>query len=76
MRKKASFIVWTTVAMVLLSGCGVIKSQFREPSYTQSVKSRTVLRQYAADVWHSIKKHWVRELQLLIRAKLNMADVP
>ena len=28
MRKKASFIVWTTVAMVLLSGCGVIKVSF------------------------------------------------
>jgi len=24
---------------------------------------------WAADVWHSIKKHWVRELQRLIRAK-------
>ena len=24
---------------------------------------------WAADVWHSIKKHWVLELQRLIRAK-------
>jgi hypothetical protein len=49
MREKTSFIVWTMVAMVLLSGCGVTKSQFREPSYTQSVKSRTVLQQYVFD---------------------------
>lgn len=37
---------WMMVVLVLLSGCGVTKSQFREPSYTQSVKSGTVLRQY------------------------------
>jgi hypothetical protein len=25
---------------------------------------------WAADVWHSIKRHWVLELQRLIRARL------
>src|SRR5512135_3773889 len=49
MRKRASFIIWTMVVLVLLSGCGVTKSQFREPSYTQPVKSGTVLRQYVLD---------------------------
>jgi len=28
---------------------------------------------WAADVWHSIKRHWVRELQNLIRAKRGNA---
>jgi hypothetical protein len=35
--------------------------------------SRNIL--WAADVWHSVKKHWVLELQRLIRAKRNGADV-
>ncbi len=34
--------------------------------------SRNIL--WAADVWYSIKKHWVLELQRVIRAKRNGAD--
>ena len=30
---------------------------------------------WAADVWHSIKKHWVLELQRLIRAKTDTDNV-
>ena len=30
---------------------------------------------WAADVWHSIKKHWVLELKQMIRAKRNSHDV-
>ena len=29
---------------------------------------------WAADIWHSVKKHWVLELQRLIRAKRNVAN--
>jgi len=29
---------------------------------------------WAADVWHSIKKHWVLELQRVIRAKRDMVN--
>jgi len=29
---------------------------------------------WAADVWYSIKKHWVLELQRLIRARRDMAN--
>jgi hypothetical protein len=47
MRKNASLIILAMVALSFLSGCGGIPlSQFREPSYTQSVGEGTVVRQY------------------------------
>ena len=39
------------------------------PEIDRSFDSPTDNILYAADVWHSIKKHWVLELQRLIRAK-------
>ena len=49
MRKNAYAILLTMAALALLSGCGVTKSQFREPSYTQPVEKGMVLRQYTLD---------------------------
>ncbi len=43
-----------------------------EPELTAEFKSSTINILWAADVWHSIKKHWVLELQRLINAKRNM----
>ena len=31
---------------------------------------------FAADVWHSVKKHWVLELQNLIRARRALTHAP
>jgi len=42
-----------------------------EPRLTVEFKSSSMNILWAADVWHSIKKHWVLELQNLIRAKRN-----
>jgi hypothetical protein len=39
------------------------------PEIDRTFDSSTDNILYAADVWHSIKKHWVLELQRLIRAK-------
>lgn len=49
MKKNVYAILLTLAALVLLSGCGVTKSQFREPSYTQPVERGMVLRQYTLD---------------------------
>jgi len=49
MKKNAYAILLTMAALVLLSGCGVTKSQFREASYTQPVEKGMVLRQYTLD---------------------------
>ena len=35
---------------------------------TSSLQSNTHIL-WAADVWHSIKRHWVLELQRMIRAR-------
>lgn len=40
-----------------------------EPVLTGEFESSTLNILWAADVWHSVKKHWVIELQNLIRAK-------
>lgn len=40
-----------------------------EPGQAAGVSSPGINILWAADVWHSIKKHWVLELQRLIRAK-------
>jgi hypothetical protein len=45
-----------------------------EPQLTEELKANTTNILWAADVWHSIKKHWVLELQRLILAKRNMAN--
>ncbi|RJQ44501.1 MAG: hypothetical protein C4538_10115 [Nitrospiraceae bacterium] len=43
-----------------------------EPELDVELKSSTSNILWAADVWHSIKKHWVIELQNLIRAKKRL----
>jgi len=48
MRKNPLFI-FLTLATLVLFGCGVTKSGFREPSYTQPVERGTVLWQYVLD---------------------------
>jgi len=45
------------------------------PLNEQSFKSNSHIL-WAADVWYSIKKHWVLELQLLIRAKRDLHHEP
>jgi hypothetical protein len=40
-----------------------------QPRLTRTFKSSSRHILWASDVWHSIKKHWVLELQRLIRAK-------
>jgi hypothetical protein len=45
-----------------------------EPQLTGEFSSSTVNILWAADVWHSIKKHWVIELQNLIRAKRKLSQ--
>ena len=47
-----------------------------EPELTVTFKSSSTNILWAADVWHSIKKHWCLEVQRLIRAKraLKHAD--
>lgn len=42
-----------------------------EPELNVRFESNSANILWAADVWHSIKKHWVLELQRLIRAKRN-----
>jgi hypothetical protein len=42
-----------------------------EPQETVKFESSSKRILWAADVWHSIKKHWVLELKRLIRAKRN-----
>lgn len=44
-----------------------------EPQLTGEFSSSTINILWAADVWHSIKKHWVIELQNLIRAKREIS---
>lgn len=43
-----------------------------EPELTVTFESSSEHILWAADVWHSIKKHWVLELQRLIRAKQKL----
>jgi hypothetical protein len=45
-----------------------------EPQLTGEFSSSTTNILWAADVWHSIKKHWVIELQNLIRAKRKISQ--
>ena len=40
-----------------------------DPELTEDLSSSTTNILWAADVWHSIKKHWVMELQNLIEAR-------
>ena len=49
-----------------------IPSEAPEINVTFQSDSSNIL--WAADVWHSIKKHWVLELQRIIRAKRDMAN--
>ena len=49
-----------------------IPSEAPEINVTFQSSSSNIL--WAADVWHSIKKHWVLELQRVIRAKRDMVD--
>lgn len=42
------------------------------PSMNTDFESSSANILWAADVWHSIKKHWVLELQRLINAKRNL----
>ncbi len=44
-----------------------------EPRLDREFEADTDHILWAADVWHSIKKHWVLELQRLIRAREKMA---
>jgi len=48
-------------------GCGPVETPDLEVQF--DADSSHIL--WAADVWHSIKKHWVLELQQLIRARLS-----
>lgn len=43
-----------------------------EPELDAELESSTMNILWAADVWHSIKKHWVLELQNLIHARRNL----
>jgi hypothetical protein len=43
-----------------------------EPELTVEFESSSTNILWAADVWHSIKKHWSLEVQRLIRTKRNM----
>lgn len=43
-----------------------------EPEIDKEFESSSANILWAADVWHSIKKHWVLELQRLILAKRNL----
>jgi hypothetical protein len=43
-----------------------------EPELTVTFESSSTNILWAADVWHSIKKHWCLEVQRLIRAKRTM----
>jgi hypothetical protein len=45
-----------------------------EPELTVKLNGNTSNILWAADVWYSIKKHWVLELQRLILAKRTMAN--
>jgi len=45
-----------------------------DPQLTGEFSSSTTNILWAADVWHSIKKHWVIELQNLIRAKRRISQ--
>lgn len=45
-----------------------------EPDLTVKFESLSQNILWAADVWHSIKKHWVLELQRLIRAKQKLEN--
>jgi len=49
-----------------------VPTEAPELNVTFQSSSRNIL--WAADVWYSIKKHWVMELQRLIRAKRNGTD--
>ena len=44
------------------------------PEVNVEFESNSVNILWAADVWYSIKKHWVLELQRLIRARRDMAN--
>lgn len=46
-----------------------------KPVLDVSFESSSTNILWAADVWHSIKKHWVLELQRLIHAKRDMKNV-
>jgi hypothetical protein len=45
-----------------------------EPELTADFESSSTNILWAADVWHGIKKHWVLELQRLIRAKNSLGN--
>jgi hypothetical protein len=51
-------------------GCGDVE----EPQLDVSFDSDSAHVLWAADVWHSIKKHWVLELQRLLRSKAQVQD--
>lgn len=46
-----------------------------EPKLTVTFESSSKHILWAADVWHSIKKHWVLELQRLIRARQELKKI-
>ncbi len=45
-----------------------------EPKLNVTFQSNSGHILWAADVWHSIKKHWTLELQRVIQARRNMID--
>ena len=45
------------------------EANFQIPANEETLKRETRNLAWASDVWYSIKKHWVIELQRLIRAQ-------
>ena len=43
--------------------------QTEKPKHPEELKGNTRNILFGADVWQSVKKHWVIELQRLIRAR-------
>jgi hypothetical protein len=79
MKKNAYAILLTMTALLLLSGCGVTTSQFREPSYTEPVEKGGVLRQFTLDPSVEEKilaldPEWINEKD--IREILSHAPAP
>jgi hypothetical protein len=46
-----------------------------EPQLDREFNSSSKHILWAADVWHSIKKHWVLELQRVLTARMDMEDI-
>jgi hypothetical protein len=46
-----------------------------EPQLNREFNASSKHILWAADVWHSIKKHWVLELQRVLKARMDLEDV-